>query len=207
MATAGAIGYVSGAFPTADIVTRVATRGRLNLRSEGSGNPGATNAAKVLGAKWGIVVLVVDMGKGALAGFAGGAIGGDLGAYVAATLAIAGHILPVWSRFRGGKGVATSAGACLAVFPLFFPIDLVVAAIGAVAAKNAERATQLSCLVWCAAAFAWWRGDISNAWGPRPSWALFAFALVSSAMILAKFAQARSVATQLANASVHAGEA
>lgn len=204
MAAAGAFGYLSGAFPTADIVTRIATRGRLNLRTEGSGNPGATNAAKVLGTKWGIVVLFVDMAKGALAGFVGGTIGGDLGAYVAATLAIAGHILPVWSGFRGGKGVATSAGACLAVFPLFFPIDLVVAAIGAVAAKNAERATQLSCLVWCTAAFVWWRADISNAWGPRPSWALFAFALASSAMILAKFVQARALVARLASTAVTA---
>ena len=71
VAAAGAIGYLCGSFPTADIVTRIATKGALNLRSEGSGNPGATNAAKVLGKRWGFVVLAVDVAKGAGAGFAG----------------------------------------------------------------------------------------------------------------------------------------
>ena len=201
VAAAGVIGYLCGTFPTADLVTRFATKGALNLRSQGSGNPGATNAAKVLGTKWGIVVLVVDMAKGVAGGFAGRALGGDLGAYLGATLSIAGHIFPVWSRFRGGKGVATSAGACLAVFPLYFPIDLAVAAIGAIAAKKAERATQLSGLVWCAAALVWWRSKLPNAWGPAPTWALFAFALVSTVMILLKFAHARKAMVGFADAA------
>ena len=191
---AGAIGYLCGTLPTADIVTRIATKGTVNLRSEGSGNPGATNAAKVLGAKWGIVVLVIDIAKGVVAGFVGRAVGGDAGAYFAATMSIAGHIFPVWSRFRGGIGVATSAGACLAVFPLYFPIDVAVAALGAVAAKKAERATQLSGVAWCLAAGIWWRAKITNAWGPKPSWGLVAFAVVSTAMILGKFAHARRAA-------------
>jgi acyl phosphate:glycerol-3-phosphate acyltransferase len=193
VAAAGAVGYLCGSFPTADIVTRIATKGSMNLRTEGSGNPGATNAAKVLGTKWGVVVLVIDIAKGVAAGFFGMAVGGDGGGYLAATASIAGHIFPVWSGFRGGKGVATSAGACLAVFPLYFPIDLAVAAIGAVAAKKAERATQISGVVWSGAALAWWIADLPNAWGPAPSWGLFAFALVSTAMILGKFVQTRKV--------------
>ena len=191
VAAAGAVGYLCGSFPTADIVTRIATQGRLNLRSEGSGNPGATNAAKVLGTKWGLVVLVVDIAKGVAAGFAGVAIGGDGGGYLAATLSIAGHIFPLWTGFRGGKGVATSAGACLAVFPMFFPIDLAVAAVGAVAAKQAERTTQISGVVWISAALVWWLADLPNAWGPTPAWGLLAFAVIGTTMILGKFAQAR----------------
>lgn len=188
---AGALGYLFGSFPSADVATRLATNGSVDLRSAGSGNPGATNAAQVLGTAWGIAVLVIDVGKGVVAGFLGMAAGDDAGGYIAATAAVAGHILPVWSRFRGGKGVATSAGACLAVFPVYFPIDLAIAAIGALAARRAERATRIAALVWVGAATAWWMLDLPNAWGPDPSWLLVAFASASAAMILAKFAHAR----------------
>jgi glycerol-3-phosphate acyltransferase PlsY len=185
---AGVVGYVLGTFPSADLATRLATRGAVDLRSAGSGNPGATNAAKVLGTAWGLGVLMADVAKGVVAGFAGMAIAGDAGGYVAAATSVVGHIFPVWSRFRGGKGVATSAGACLAVFPAYFPIDLAVAAIGAVAARRAERATQIAAAVWVGAAAAWWLGDLPNAWGPDPSFGLVAFATASTTMILGKFA-------------------
>lgn len=190
---AGALGYLLGTLPSADLAARRATNGTVDLRAAGSGNPGATNAAQVLGARWGLAVLIVDVLKGVAAGFAGAAIAGDTGAYVAATAAIAGHIFPPWSRFRGGKGVATSAGACFAVFPAFFPIDLAVAAVGAVAARRAERVTQVSAALWIGAAALWWDLDLSNAWGPRPAVGLVAFAMVSTALILGKFRHARGV--------------
>src|SRR5438876_7232727 len=110
-----AVGYLLGTFPSADVVCGIATRGRVDLRTTGSGNPGGLNAMKVIGKRWGALVILVDAAKGAAAGFVGLAIGGDAGAYSAATAAIGEHIWPVWSRFRGGKGVATSAGSCLAV--------------------------------------------------------------------------------------------
>ena len=196
---AGALGYLIGTCPSADLAARLATRGAVNLRAEGSGNPGATNAAAVLGTRWGIAVLVADVAKGVIGGLVGMAVGGDGGGYLAATASIAGHVFPVWSRFRGGKGVATSAGACLAVFPAYFPIDLAVAAIGAVASKRAERATQISGGVWIGAALLWWLADLPNAWGPEPSVGLLAFAAVSSAMILGKFAHARRSAQRKAS--------
>lgn len=190
-----AFGYLLGSFPSADLAARIATRGQVDLRAEGSGNPGATNVAKVLGTSWGIAVLVVDIAKGAAAGLLGLAVGGDAAGLTGATTAIAGHIFPPWSRFRGGKGVATSAGACLAVFPAYFPIDLAVAALGAVAARRAERATQISGVVWIAASGLWWAADLPNAWGPDPSWGLVVFAAVSTALILGKFAHSRRRAT------------
>ncbi len=192
---AGALGYLIGTFPSADLAARLATQGEIDLRASGSGNPGATNAAAVLGTRWGIAVLVADLAKGVIAGLVGMAVGGDGGGYLAATTSIGGHIFPLWSRFRGGKGVATSAGACLAVFPAYFPIDLAVAAIGAVASKRAERATQISSGVWIIAALLWWRADLPNAWGPEPNFGLLAFAALSSAMILGKFAHARRKAS------------
>lgn len=190
LVAAGALGYLLGTLPSADLAARLAGSGQ-DLRADGSGNPGAMNAAASLGRGWGAAVLVADMAKGAAAGAVGRAVAADTGAYVAATASIAGHIAPVWSRFRGGKGVATSAGACLAVFPAYFPIDAAVAGAAAVTAQQAERTIQVSTAVWTVAAVLWWRRRLPNAWGPEPGPALAGFAAVSSAMILAKFRAAR----------------
>ena len=77
------IGYVIGMFPSADLVARLASRGpdqaAIDLRAAGSGNPGGLNAARVLGRKWGLLVIVMDAAKGALAGILGLALG-DAGA-------------------------------------------------------------------------------------------------------------------------------
>jgi len=189
-AVVGALaGYVLGTFPTAVVVTRLATRGAVDIRSVGSGNPGGLNTALVVGKRWGAVVMLVDAAKGLAGGLVGWAIGGDAGAYAGATAAIAGHIFPVWTGFRrGGKGVATSAGSVLAVFPVFFPLDAAVAAAGAIGVRNARRAIELSSAVWVAAGLGWWLADLPNLWGPEPSWGLFAFCAVSAALILGKFA-------------------
>lgn len=162
------------------------------MRAVGSGNPGALNAAHALGRRWGLAVLGADMAKGAMAGIAGRVLGGDNGAYAGAAAAIAGHIAPPWNGFRGGKGVATSAGACLAVFPVYFPVDAAVAAAGALGSRRAASAVRLSCATWVLAAVAAWRLKLSNAWGPAPGPGLVAFAAAGSAMILAKFAAAKT---------------
>jgi glycerol-3-phosphate acyltransferase PlsY len=194
---AAAVGYLLGTIPSAGVVAWLATRGEINLREAGSGNPGAINAIKTLGARWGLVVLVADIAKGLAAGVVGLLIGGDAGAYAAATAAIAGHIFPVWSRFRGGKGVATSAGACLAVFPAYFPIDMAVAGASALKSRRADLGTQVACFVWIASALVWWLADLPNLWGPDPSVGLFLFAVIGSTMILYKFrAAARKAITR-----------
>ena len=190
LAAAATAGYLLGTLPSADLATRLAGAGE-DLRTTGSGNPGALNAAATLGSGWGAAVLVADMAKGAVAGRAGRAIADDAGAAVAATASIAGHIAPVWSRFQGGKGVATSAGACLAVFPAYFPVDAAVAVTAAATSQRAERSIQLSCTAWVLATVVWWRWKLPNAWGPRPGPELTGFAAVSSAMILVKFRAAR----------------
>lgn len=185
------VGYLLGSFPSADIVTRLLTRGRVDLRSAGSGNPGALNTYQVIGVAGGATVLALDVAKGAAAALAGAALAGDAGAYAAATAAIAGHVLPVWSRFRGGKGVATSAGVCLVVFPAYFPIDLVVALLGALRSRRAEAGTQVACAIWVLSALLWWAFDWPNWWGPPPAAGLVGLATVGSALILGAFARAR----------------
>jgi acyl phosphate:glycerol-3-phosphate acyltransferase len=191
VAAAAGVGYLLGTFPTAVLVTRVATRGAVDIRATGSGNPGGLNAAHVLGRRWGAVVMFVDAAKGFGAGFLGWWIGGPEGAYAAATAAIAGHIWPVWTGFRGGKGVATSGGAVLAVFPAFFPLDAAVAAAGALRLRNAERAIQLSSTVWILASFGWWLADLPNLWGPDPTVALPISQTIAAALILYRFYEAR----------------
>lgn len=195
LALAGELGYLAGTIPSADLASRVAARGsgqRVDLRTAGSNNPGALNAAQQLGTRWGIAVLVADAGKGVLGAWAGRRVAGAAGAYLAATASIAGHIFPVWNGFRGGKGVATSAGACLAVFPAYFPLDAAVAGLGAVGTRSPETAVRISSTVWVASAIVWWRRQWPNLWGPVPSVGLPLFATTSAAMILGKFATART---------------
>jgi glycerol-3-phosphate acyltransferase PlsY len=187
VALAALVGYLLGTFPSADVVSRLVTRGRVDLRVAGSGNPGGLNAMKMIGTGWGIVVIVADIAKGAVAGGAGALIGSGAGAYAAATASMAGHIFPVWARFRGGKGVATSAGACLAVFPAFFPIDALVATVGVVRTRNPERTIWSNAVVWIGSAFAWFALGLPNLWGPEPGIGLVAFAVIGAALIVGKF--------------------
>src|SRR5680860_1325413 len=65
------LGYLAGSFPSAGVVSRIATRGRVDLRRDGSGNPGGLNAMKTIGTAWGVVVVVADMAKGVVAGVVG----------------------------------------------------------------------------------------------------------------------------------------
>ena len=187
VAAAAGVGYVLGTFPTAVLATRAATRGSVDIRATGSGNPGGLNTAQVVGRLWGGAVMLIDAGKGLGAGLLGWAIAGPTGAYAGATAAIVGHIWPVWTRFRGGKGVATSAGTVLAVFPIFFPLDVAVAAAGALVLRDTRRTIQASTTVWIAASVVWWLAALPNLWGPHPTVALPISQTVGAACILVKF--------------------
>jgi glycerol-3-phosphate acyltransferase PlsY len=183
------IGYLAGTIPSADLASRAASGGRIDLRTKGSGNPGAANAAKVLGTRWGLAVMVADVSKGAAACHLGRRVAGDRGAHVAGTAAVVGHCFPVWNGFRGGKGVATGGGQCLATFPAFFPIDLTLAALTSTSRgrRRALAATSLASVAWVAGALLWWRRDWSNLWAPPVSADLPLAAAVSSAVILQRF--------------------
>lgn len=180
------IGYVIGLFPSADLVTRVATRGAVDLRASGSGNPGGLNAARVLGKKWGLLVIVLDTAKGALAGFIGLALG-DTAAYAAGTAVIAGHCWPFYNRFRGGKGVAAAGGSFISVFPPMLPIDGLITAAVAFLGKSSRLAIRAALLVWVVAAAVWWAADLSTWWGPAPGVGLMIYAVVGAGMIVVRF--------------------
>ena len=129
------LAYLLGSIPTAIIAGRL--RQGIDIRAEGSGNAGATNAARILGFKAGIAVAVVDLAKGFLAVLLVSRIAplaGGGGPALCGIAAVTGHIFPVFAGFRGGKGVATAAGAAIALFPILAPfclaIFLLVAALG-----------------------------------------------------------------------------
>jgi len=109
------LAYLLGSFPSAAIVTGAAGR---DVTKEGSGNPGASNTYRLLGWKAGLLVLALDMGKGALAAGAGIALEGHRGAWILGVAAVLGHVFPVTRHFRGGRGVATAGGVVAALFPV-----------------------------------------------------------------------------------------
>lgn len=187
---AGPVGYLIGTFPTADLVARRVSGGSVDLRESGSGNPGTANALGMLGARAGAAVLVGDIAKGALACIVGGVIAGPIGAHVAGTSSVAGHCYPVWTGFRGGKGVAASVGQCLTTFPAYFPIDAAVAVATAANPRWKHRAfaaTLTSSVCWVLGGLVWWRRGWANLWGPAPSVALPLASALSSAVIMRRF--------------------
>ncbi|MGQ0615742.1 MAG: glycerol-3-phosphate acyltransferase [Acidimicrobiia bacterium] len=188
---AGVVGYLAGTIPAADAAARLAGSG-ADLRRSGSGNPGAANAMEVLGRTWGYGVLVADIAKGASGCGLGRCLAGELGAHVAGTAAVVGHCFPVWSGFRGGKGVATSAGQCLATFPAYVPIDVAVMVGSGMVPRWKRRAfasTVIGCVAWVAAGGLWATKQWPNLWGPRPSPGLPLAAAASSAVIIYRFAR------------------
>jgi glycerol-3-phosphate acyltransferase PlsY len=192
MAMSGVAGYLIGTLPSADIVTRVATGGQMNIRDEGTGNPGAANVAGVLGKKWGAVVMVADVAKGLAGVRVGGRLGGSVGRHVGGPAAVTGHCFPVSEDFDGGKGVATSIGQVLGTFPVYFPIDVVVGMVASrlpVFERQAFAATEVASAAWVTFATLWWRKRWPNPGGPEPSIGLPLAALATGAIIRYRFAQ------------------
>jgi len=110
------IGYLLGSIPSSFIAGKIARN--IDIRQYGSGNAGATNVLRVLGLKAAIPVFLADVLKGVLATLIGRWMVGETGAALAGFAAIVGHNWPVFLNFRGGKGIATSFGVLLVLFPL-----------------------------------------------------------------------------------------
>lgn len=136
--------YLLGSIPFSYIVAR---RRGVDVRRVGSGNVGATNVMRTVGRGAGLFAFVLDFIKGTAATLVALSVQprGALPALAAAT-AVLGHMYPVWLRFRGGKGVATGAGAFLPVAPL--PTAAALAAFGL--ALAATRYVSVGSLAGCA---------------------------------------------------------
>lgn len=118
------LGYLFGSFPAGYFAGRIAG---VDVRSVGSGNIGATNVLRVLGKPWGYTVFFVDAFKGFAAVRLAFFLAEHLSftrphavyfAILAAVMCVVGHTFPIWLGFKGGKGVATSAGAIFGLMPL-----------------------------------------------------------------------------------------
>ena len=111
---AAVVGYAIGSLSPA---TWIARAGGVELAHEGSGNPGATNTGRVLGAKYGVLVFVLDLLKGFVPTLAFLLWQGEVPGLVAGFAAVMGHVTSPLLRGRGGRGVATAFGALLAAAP------------------------------------------------------------------------------------------
>jgi acyl phosphate:glycerol-3-phosphate acyltransferase len=126
-------GYLLGSIPFALLLTR---RQGIELRNVGSRNPGAANVLRSAGIGPAVAVMLLDVGKGSVAVAAARLMSDDVVVVTSAGLAaIVGHIYPVWCGFRGGKGVAASAG----VFALLAPLATAVAVLVFVGTIAATR--------------------------------------------------------------------
>lgn len=111
------LSYLFGSFPTGYVLGKI-YKG-IDIRQFGSGNIGMTNAWRVLGSKAGLLTLAVDLAKGPAAVILASVISGDiLTETICGGMAILGHNFPVWLKFKGGKGVATTLGVFLTLSPL-----------------------------------------------------------------------------------------
>jgi acyl phosphate:glycerol-3-phosphate acyltransferase len=137
---AAAWGYLCGSVPFGLILTRLFGLG--DIRQIGSGNIGATNVLRTGRKGVAALTLLLDAAKGTLAVLVARRLGGDVAAAVAGAAAFAGHVAPVWLKFRGGKGVATFLGV---LFGLSWPAGLAFAAVW-LAMAAAFRISSLSAL-------------------------------------------------------------
>ena len=145
------VSYLIGAVPTAVIMGKVLCG--IDVRQHGSGNAGATNTWRVLGRRAGIIVLIVDMGKGVVTttlvpmlplGF--GSLPPEVMAILCGLAAVIGHVFPIYAGFRGGKGVATAAGMLIAIAPVSTGIAVGVFGITLVLFRRASLSSIVAAL-------------------------------------------------------------
>jgi acyl phosphate:glycerol-3-phosphate acyltransferase len=179
-----AIGYFLGSFPAGYFAGRLAG---VDIRSVGSGNIGATNVLRTLGKRWGYPVFVID----ALKGFASVRLAFILVKYwpsaqpyaeylaiLTAIMSVAGHMFPVWLGFKGGKGVATSAGGLFGLMPWVVPCVFLVWFIVFEITRYVSLASIVAAisLPIIAGLFAHWKFI--------DTWALVCFSILIAALVL-----------------------
>lgn len=179
-------GYFAGSLPTADLLARL--RG-VDLRSSGSGNPGAANALRVGGRSMAAMVLLLDLVKGAAAAVVGASLDGDSTAVAAAVAAVLAQVHNPWFGFRGGKGLGVTAGTALIVWPAGLLVTLPVLAVAAKMLRSAGGT--LVGLGWFfGASVLWANGGWSTLWGIAADDTLVWYAIAIVVITSPKFAAA-----------------
>ena len=175
--------FLSGSIPFGLLLVKLAGKG--DVRTQGSGNIGATNVARTGGKGLGVLVLLLDVLKGYLPVFLALRWGhGPEMAALLALAAVAGHVFTPWLRFRGGKGVATALGTVLAAAPwmALLPLALFVAAMWL------TRQVSLGSILACVAvpaelALVQWTATLWGPWGWTQTWTLVAWTLLALLVI------------------------
>lgn len=166
---AAVIGYLLGSIPFGYLAGK--SRG-VDVRKYGSGATGGTNVLRTLGPGAALFTGLSDLLKGTAAAYVGWKLAGDWGYFLAGTMALVGHSYPVWLKFKGGKSVATGAGALILFHPLAFLAGL-VAGVGAILpTKYVSLGSLVGALAFCGTVW------LSGAPVPHHLLALAAFAVV-----------------------------
>lgn len=158
-----AVAYLLGSIPWSFLIVKL-TRG-LDVRTVGSGNVGATNVMRTAGKKAGLFALILDLAKGVAAVLVSRRVGAPPEVVACSGAAVVlGHIFPVFLRFRGGKGVATAAGALGALEPRVLLASLVLFAVVVawkryVSLGSIVVAAAFPLLLWIAQRFEWEERD------------------------------------------------
>jgi acyl phosphate:glycerol-3-phosphate acyltransferase len=176
VAAAIIIGYLLGSIPTAYIFGRLFRR--VDIRRVGGGNMGALNSARELGPVWGLLVLLIDIAKGAGAILIAGLLGvGQVWVFLAGFAAIAGHCWPVFLKFRGGKGAAVTIGVFFALAPREYACALPLLLITVLLTSNITLGMAVSLIFF--PLFLWIFGN---------PWSLIIYALLIALFLAARYA-------------------
>lgn len=111
----GICSYLIGSIPFSYLIPKWI--GKVDIRTMGSGNTGTTNVVRTLGMKVGVLAFIGDFLKGIIPALIGLLWLGELGGIIGGSMAVIGHCYPIWLKFIGGKGVATSAGILIVLMP------------------------------------------------------------------------------------------
>jgi glycerol-3-phosphate acyltransferase PlsY len=149
---AGVIGYIIGSLPTAALLGQMSG---VDLRAQGSGNPGTFNAMRTSGPLLAALVLIVEAAKGLAAVWVGEMLAGDTGALVAGLGAVAGNVYNVWYRFQGGKGVGISLGVLIGLWPTVILPIMAVIGLGALITRSSGIATLVAIVALLLMAVLW----------------------------------------------------
>ncbi len=181
------LAYLVGSLPFGLIVARLF--GGLDIRKHGSGNIGATNVARVLGAKYGVIVLALDCLKGeAPTAFLPTLLLAPDDprhrhlAVLSGVAAIWGHMFPCWLGFRGGKGVATALGVAVVLAPVPSLVALAVFAVCFAATRFVSLSSIVGACAFCALEL--WR--LRPAPFAESTWSLAAFSTVVPILIIVR---------------------
>ena len=192
--------YLLGSIPCGLLISQ--SQG-LDIREHGSRNIGATNVWRVMGKKWGLLAFVGDTAKGWLAVLLGMWLAArwgyevplprgkfevhHLGEYAGITAAlgcILGHNFPVWLRFKGGKGVATSLGVILGMMPLAALIDFAIWGVVFKVSRYVSLASIVAAGALPVAVIGLMFFGPAQGWGAVHGWGNFYFAVAAAALVI-----------------------